>query len=388
MKKAKILILIFLVITSIFGGCTRSVEPKSADTGTTSDNETKSQEEEQEKPPSQTSDEVPQAYDDLLEEYHRFILTYDYNSDFDNEEIDESKIAVWEKMLVLDREMILKEVGYHMMDINEDGIPELFIGDVENQNGSDEIGNIYALFTLKNELPQLLLVGDQRNKYFYLDDAEFVNISTVGVLYSMDLFKLSKDELEPQDSSLYFSQYKESGGEEVGYYHSLAGNYDINNAEELDKERFDAQTSDLIRRIKAIEYTPFSQRKIGADALITIRPSTDYELDYLFDYDSFGTEDENRPSRITIQTVVGLKNFKLLDLTDGSVGEDGTYKFNEKVIYELDYLDPNRPFIVGVAFYGSIPNNGFSYVDEEGKEHKFMIFESGLDDSISFKEYE
>lgn len=57
-----------------------------------------------------------------------------------------------------------------------------------------------------------------------------------------------------------------------------------------------------------------------------------------------------------------------------------SYEAEEICHYEV--LDPNRPFIAGLYFYGSIPNNGISYVNEDGDTITFFLQQSGEDGSL------
>lgn len=386
MKKIKILLLLLLVFAIMLSGCNAG-DSKDQNPDASSSHSQK------DKKDNGTSDfstnAMPSSYAVLLDKYYHFIVNYEYNSEFETDDIDDSKAAIWEMMLTMESDQILEHVGYALLDINDDKVPELLIGDVSNEDSSNESGGIYALFTLEEDHPQLVLAGNPRDRYYYIGDNEFANQNDGGFEQSITaLFALPKNDISLEPLDLYFAQDKDESGKEVGYYHSSTGDFTVEKATELDQVQFNTEVEKIVAQIVAIDYTPFSDHKPGPHALIKISHSSEEELDYLADYDSFGTEDPDRAERITFYTSEHLNRFKLLDLEDGNIDKDGNYTFKEKVAYEMDVLDPNRPFIAGVSFFGTIPNNGFSYVDEDGKERKFMIVESGLDGSISFVEYE
>ncbi|MDO5062113.1 MAG: hypothetical protein Q4D77_02975 [Peptostreptococcaceae bacterium] len=387
MKKIKILLLLLLVFAIMLSGCNAG---DSKDQNPDASDKSNSQQDKKDDDASDLSVEMmPRSYAVLLDKYYHFIVNYEYNSEFETDDIDDSKAAIWEMMLTMESEKILDHVGYALLDINGDKVPELVIGDVNNEDGSNESGGIHALFTLEEDHPQLVLAGNPRDRYYYIGDNKFANQNDGGFEHSITaLFALPKKDISLEPLDLYFAQDKDESGKEVGYYHSSTGDFTIEDATELDQEQFNTEVEKIVDQIVAIDYIPFSDHKLGPHALIEIRPSSQEELDYLADYDSFGTEDPDRAERITFYTSEHLNEFKLLDLEDGNIDKDGNFTFKEKVAYEMEVLDANRPFIAGVSFFGTIPNNGFSYVDEDGKERKFMIVESGLDGSISFVEYE
>ena len=69
------------------------------------------------------------------------------------------------------------------------------------------------------------------------------------------------------------------------------------------------------------------------------------------------------------------------------IDENGKISFHEKTLYTQPRLMPQCPLVVVMTFYGSIPNNGFSYTDENGTTHKFFVGLSGMDGSVEIEEY-
>ena len=67
---------------------------------------------------------------------------------------------------------------------------------------------------------------------------------------------------------------------------------------------------------------------------------------------------------------------------------DNSYKFVPKECYKLDSFTPDMPIYAGMNFPGDLPNNGFIYTDENGKDRFFVISQSGEDGSLGFSEEE
>ncbi len=98
-------------------------------------------------------------------------------------------------------------------------------------------------------------------------------------------------------------------------------------------------------------------------------------------YETF-TAVESPQTRIMLSTNATVRDFKVLALTNGDVDEEGNMHFDVQELYTLDRLTADRPLVVSTTFYGLIPNNGISYMDETGATRTFAVDMSGEDGSL------
>lgn len=98
-------------------------------------------------------------------------------------------------------------------------------------------------------------------------------------------------------------------------------------------------------------------------------------------YESF-TAVESPQTKIVISTNATVRDFKVLALTNGDFDENGQMHFDVEELYTLDRLTADRPLVVSTTFYGLIPNNGISYMDETGATRTFAVDMSGEDGSL------
>ena len=105
-------------------------------------------------------------------------------------------------------------------------------------------------------------------------------------------------------------------------------------------------------------------------------------------YDTFDAESGEMQTQIVLSTDAVVRDFKVLALTDGDVGDDGKMHFTVKELTSYDRLTPDRPLVVKTVFYGLIPNNGISYVDETGATRTFAVDMSGEDGSLYLWEFD
>ena len=82
-----------------------------------------------------------------------------------------------------------------------------------------------------------------------------------------------------------------------------------------------------------------------------------------------------------------VRNFKVLSLEFKDFDKAGKPVFLVKELYTKDVLRPERQLLVKYSFFGSIPNNGFSYTDSNGKTRYYFVSESGKDGSLLFGEF-
>lgn len=86
----------------------------------------------------------------------------------------------------------------------------------------------------------------------------------------------------------------------------------------------------------------------------------------------------------TEQTVA---DFKVLSLTFEAVDDDGNIRFAVEETYNHGTMTPEEPLLVRMELMGTIPNNGISYVDENGATRYFAIDVSGYDGSLLLTEF-
>ncbi len=92
--------------------------------------------------------------------------------------------------------------------------------------------------------------------------------------------------------------------------------------------------------------------------------------------------------RAAIYTDHPVRDFRFLKLSDPAPvdGDDALFSFAAQTVYMPGVLTPEHAVVVRTAFYGDLPNNGFSYVDENGETRCFALDISGMDGSLVISE--
>lgn len=110
----------------------------------------------------------------------------------------------------------------------------------------------------------------------------------------------------------------------------------------------------------------------------------DYANYTIVEFDVTGEEPQ---VRVLFTASAAVTDFKVLSLTCEDIDENGNISFSVQERYSQPELTPESPLVVGMEFFGSIPNNGISYVDTDGVEKRFAVNMSGEDGSLYLWEF-
>lgn len=132
--------------------------------------------------------------------------------------------GIWERVIFSSDDNPAADIGYVLMDINDDGTEELFIG---------EDGDIYNGFTCENDRPSVFLEGWARNRQQYIGNSHFINTGSGGA--SNTIF--GEWHLDPGNNqvwdNLYFTEYDDTING-LAIYHNKNGSTDPEKSERLD----------------------------------------------------------------------------------------------------------------------------------------------------------
>lgn len=104
-------------------------------------------------------------------------------------------------------------------------------------------------------------------------------------------------------------------------------------------------------------------------------------------YEEYADSNSDSQSKVVFIPLMELKNFKILDLEYVDIHEDGEIFFIPTEKYQLPIFKPDKPLLVNLAFFGTIPNCGIAYTDNEDIIHYYAISISGMDGSLILHEF-
>lgn len=203
---------------------------------------------------------VEEIYDAFIESLttrlHKIIGDDTYIDGFDSQE---GMLGLYE-IASVHRVKMLDKLGYKIEDINGDGTAELFIYEVDELTETSRKGTrILCGFTVIENEKVLLVEGNSRNRYYFLDDATIYNECSASIpqkgaaVYAVEG---GKDKLTCVD--FYFTSADENN--QILFYHNQTGDWDVSASEPFagDEEAFWANMTSLASRIQFKELTAFA----------------------------------------------------------------------------------------------------------------------------------
>ncbi len=338
-------------------------------------------------PAADVAEEVDgiEIYKDILDDFFRLIA----NGTEENIYFEGSD-GVSEALWAMEGKNPLNCFGYSIKDISGDGIPELLVGAMEDSHSGKEI---YAVYTCQNDTPICTFSGWSRNCYTSMGDGRFFYHGSNGAMYSIfGTYTISPDGTSLICEDYYFTYEKDESFSEIGFYHNTTEAWDKDASEELDisEEEFWGIEENLLKQTENVPMTPFSAYEYAVESTaempVTALFASDAEGD-LPAYDEFIADTDESQEKILFMAHSTVKDFQVLSLSLEDVDENGKVTFSTEKIYSLDALTPERPLMVGMTFYGTIPSYGISYVDENGAARSFAVEISGMDGSLILQEF-
>ena len=122
------------------------------------------------------------------------------------------------------------------------------------------------------------------------------------------------------------------------------------------------------------------------NAVPDIEGQWENDVKQLGPHDTFVASQSDPQVGVVFSVNSPVKNFKVLSLEFKDFA-NGKPVFQVKELFSKDVLRPERQLLVKYTFFGSIPNNGFSYTDGNGKTRYYSVSQSGMDGSLIFIEF-
>lgn len=339
-----------------------------------------------------TEQEVNTPKTDYLEIYRPILdsLTDLLAKGTDDNGPQEGQNAVWEVLSGMDNLQAANNTGYALEDLNGDDIPELLICDVSRHDGLLAYGStIYALYTCRDGQPVLFFEGWARNRYSLLTDNTILNIGSGGAMYAIwGIYNLSPDGTELQCLDYFFTHEKDGDFENIAFYHNLTGEWDPDLSEELEmtEEQFWQLQQDAVDRIGEISLIPFSEYGFDRFGSFVQAQWLDEVTDKPESYTEFSVNEDATQSKILFSSFGTVRDFRLLSLTFRDMDDNGKMNYDTEEIYALEHLTEDRPLVVGISFFGTIPNNGIRFTNDKGETRTYALQISGENGSILLTE--
>lgn len=141
------------------------------------------------------------------------------------------------------------KVGYCMEDLDGDGVPELLIGSVEGSY-------IYAMYTMKEGAPVLVLRGSERNTYQLVSDGAFFSRGSNGAACTgYNFYTFYDGQLHFQDALIFNAD----ADPENPWFYAMDEDWDVSNDLPYGTGDAEAHIQMVESALVEIYYVPFAQ---------------------------------------------------------------------------------------------------------------------------------
>lgn len=214
--------------------------------------------------------------------------------------------GVMERVAYGDKDELLNSLGYAIVDLSGDGVPELLIG--ENAKYSDEdtadTSYVYAAFTCVKDKPGWVFEGWARNSYRYLGDGSFYYLGSGGAAHTyIGRFHLGTDGTKQIWDEYYYTD--DSSGELKCYSNDSGPEIPAHAVEmNIPAEDFLSLTDNY--RMQKIAFKPISSFKGAVVNTTSATPSQQH-------------------SEEPIVGCWGLRSYVNMDIIEYRIFDDGTW---------------------------------------------------------------
>ena len=162
-----------------------------------------------------------------------------------------------------DTDEALAGIGYMFYDVDGNGIEELIIADMLDDDGGPWDNRILLMYSLADDKPALVIDGWARNRYYLLNDNTIYHEGSGGAAYSVfATFRMAEDGISLEVIDYYSSGYY--GDSEWGWFHSTTGETTEDESELIEFEDADVPweiQDDYMAQVKELDLTFFKEKK-------------------------------------------------------------------------------------------------------------------------------
>ena len=191
--------------------------------------------------------DAEKEYQDILEKYRTAL-----REGWDEEKLTQNGLSYMLRYSTEEKDR--DAVGYMILDINNDGTGELFIG---KQPEGKYQETIYQIYTLKNGKPVLVADGSERDGYFLCVDNSTIYREGSGSAFDGFFFSYI---LDPGAEKLRMVEgllFDERADEKNPWFFVQSDDFDASKGQPITEDQFNKAQDAFASNIKQIEYKSF-----------------------------------------------------------------------------------------------------------------------------------
>lgn len=283
----------------------------------------------------------------------------------------------------------MAEIGYAFIDVDNDGVNELLIGNVNPSGYEDEYGNeIYAVFTIDNGTPKCVISGWSRNRHYLMNDNSFLYCASNSYNnYGFGIQTLTSYGVI-SSNAVYVDVAP--NGEDDAVYSNPSGNWDADSAylTDLTLDDWNNAYHEKLENTQYVYYTPFefygmSPEQAGSSAILplyldlgkadaAVAEIVLTELDYAVEASVFANCD--------------IDNLSFYKISSYDIKDSGEVTYTADLVEKYGKLAYAEELNLVITIPEIMPEYIIGYVDADGAQRYFTVECSGYDGSLFLSE--
>ena len=279
----------------------------------------------------------------------------------------------------------LKKIGYTIMDINGDAVPELIVTGITKRGPKQCFADdLCLIYTYSDKKSVEVISGWARNGYTLMDDGHLYYHGSNGAMYSMyGDFELEAGATGLVCRNFIFTSDEGNTNYDIEYYQNDSGFADVTTSTKITNGEFGKIWDSYIMKSRRIEVTPFSDFPVDIFSSVSEDIAVYNSTDGYEEYYKFAASESEYKVSFMVAANKTITDFKLYSLTWKDSAETiFTYELSEKPLYELEKLTSDKPLMLTVEFPGDMPAYAITFKDQNGTEKIYSLEQSGMDGSI------
>lgn len=288
-----------------------------------------------------------------------------------------------------------RRIGYFLKDISGDGVPELIVGAIEEEDGTYRYGReLYAVYSCRQSKINRLFFGDENQRYTLLSDGRILAMTMDGVHdFGVGVYRMAIDGSALTCEDYYFVVEADESAQRGDVYHNTIGQSNVAVSEKMHMTPEDvlAFGREMDGEAQAVRLYPFAlylyepkeaffpeESMLKVTRREDVAPGTAYGRRFLI-------KKEGAHFSVLLSSEQELMQVHILALYYLDT-EDGWPVFATHSLAGIYRFEPDKPVLFDLPVVDAMPAYGVSYEDATGWPHTFALFESDIDGSLFLEE--
>lgn len=277
----------------------------------------------------------------------------------------------------------LENLGYALIDVNGDMIPELVYGEVYQPYESCG-SSILAMYSIVNEKPELVFDGWSRSSYSIGSNNKIYHNGSNGAMSDcVAEYTLPVNSNDLKCERFYFTEYNIASNEQEFYYNSQGEwSVDSPSSKKITEYEYNNGLFSMDNHPKIIDFISFFRYNSELDNESTVKVRSIAHFFNNYENYNIVTVDSEYTVRVVLTVKERLTDFELYRYTEKFEDDSSITPVKGETVYTDDSFEEYEALEIEFSPGEVIPTLALDYTDTNGNTVTKIFVESGKDGNI------